>query len=324
MTLVPRNTFKVVFNPCAGNAKQISPESVDFYLKQHNAPYEWVTLKELKTLAQQSQQHHYVLIIGGDGTLHATLNAIGYRYLHKFSFGIIPTGTGNDFARSLQIPFGLEEAFQTVSDGYVGTVDLGVLNNRICFTCATSLGFGSEVTKHATRRMKAVLGRWALYIGAMCYLFRPKPAHQLQVWMDHQPMAWLQTPHLVIGNAKYHGGGFPIAPSADLQNARFDLYYVKPIRVRQLPRLVFNVFFARRDHTLQTEITHRQIQEIQMVLNTPLDVDVDGDIYRFYRRLHAKIYPGKLRVIMPQALALQDKLIKDASWELMSRDSRAS
>lgn len=319
-----KRSIKVLFNPSAGNLRGLSRESIAFCLKKQNVPYEWVTLSDLKKMARQSDSSQFVLIIGGDGTIHKVLNSIGHRNLDRFTFGIIPTGTGNDFARSLNIPLNPEQAFELLSTGSLNAIDLGLLNGRICFTCAISLGFGPEVTKNAIRPLKYLFGKGALYLGALLYMIRPKPLYKISPWIDRKPVQQFKTPHLVIGNGKYHGGGFPITPQSDLQNAHFDLYFFTPVPLLQIPMLFYKVFFRNRHHTLLEEVTHQQIQEIQMALNEPLDVDIDGDIYRLYHQIHAKVHPGSLRILGPASATSQDKPIQDAAWEFVGRDSRAS
>jgi YegS/Rv2252/BmrU family lipid kinase len=323
MRLKSTNTLKIILNPGAGNARLLFKEEISDYLQEKELPHEWVTLTDLKTLASKTRTHHNVLIIGGDGTLHATLNAIGYGNLHKFSFGILPAGTGNDFARSLEIPMNIREALDTVTEGHVGNVDLGVLNHRLCFTCAMSLGFGPTVTRNAKRALRKLFGRLALYLGALSYLFTTKSNYKLKMRINQEEEErTVYTPHLVIGNARTHGGGFVISPSADLQNTLLDLYYVKPISFWDIPRLFYKTF-KRTDHTRFEEVTYQQIREMQMVLDQPMDVDVDGDLYRFYRRINVKVAPGKLQVFMPESMASKNKLVEDSPWDGVGRNSRA-
>jgi diacylglycerol kinase family enzyme len=240
------------------------------------------------------------------------------------SFAIIPAGTGNDFARSLNIPMNLDEAFESLSSGTINYVDLGIINDRICFACAMSLGFGPEVTKNATQKLKCLFGRGALYLGACLYMLRPKRLYHIRSIINRERVQRIKTPHLVIGNGKYHGGGFPISPVSHLQNAHLDLYYFKPVGLRQLSRLLYKVFFRNQDHTLLEEVTHRQIKEMQMWLSQPLDVDIDGDIHRFYRQIQVSVKPGALKVLAPTVAALQDKPIHSFARKLVGRHRRAS
>ncbi len=319
--------IKLLVNPAAGNAKGVSKVELARVLEELGLTYEWVTLEDLPSLVQcatKNQQHQYLILIGGDGTLHRILNAIGHRNLHLFTFGIIPVGTGNDFARSLEIPLNPQLALKAMLEGHIHAVDMGLINQRICFTCATSMGFGPEVTKTAKRSLKSLFGRGALYWGAFSYLFRKKPRHSLSIQIDDQPPKKIRTPHLVVGNAKYHGGGFPIAPKAHLKSHWLDLYYLSWRRWWEIPKLYVRVFLKKHDHTLCKEIHHQQLKTIEIRLKTPVDVDVDGDIYTFYRKMTIGIYPEKLRVMAPPWLALEHEPIESIPWNLMGRKSRAS
>ncbi len=321
--MVHLQTIKVVFNPNAGNLRGLTQETIAACIQEQNLLYEWVTVQDLKRFAQHDTQHHFILIIGGDGTIHATLNAIGYHHLHRFTFGIIPTGTGNDLARSLKIPLNIRDAFHLLSQGRIHTVDLGVLNHRICFCCAVSIGFGPEVTKKASRFLKLILGRGAFCVGALFYLLRPKPLYELKIRMNDQQEYFLKTPHLVVGNAKFHGGGHAITPTADLKNECLDLYYVKPLGFWNSPKLLLNAFM-RQDHTVLAEVTSHQLKNIQIRLRRPTDVDVDGDIYTFYKTIHMTVLPAKLPILAPDEIVLQNKPVQHPAWNFMGRKRCAS
>ncbi len=321
---VSAKTVKIVHNPNSGNSKAWSEQVMNALLDKFGVTYEWITGIELKKLAQQSDEHHTILIVGGDGTINRILNTIGYQNLHKFTFGIIPLGTGNDFARSLDIPLQLDKALDALLHGETETVDLGLLNNRICFTCAISIGFGPEVTKNASRPLRHLIGRGALLVGAFMYLIRPKPNYKIKTVIDKSEIRQIKTPHLVIGNAKYHGGGFPISPKADLRNGKLDLYYFKPVALHRLPKIFLRAF-ATRNHTIMEEVIYQQIEEIKMALKAPLEVDVDGDIYTFYREVNVKVIPAKLSVLVPQRSqsSLNDELVQNKAWQLVGGKSCA-
>lgn len=323
-----QTTVKIIRNPRAGNAKTVAQKTVEQVLTRNGVSFSWVTLADLRALAKNPGQHHTVLVMGGDGTLHEVLNTVGAKRLSRFTFGIIPTGTGNDFARSLGIPLRVDQALHLFLNGYHTAVDLGVVNGNICCTCALSLGFGPEVSRYATSWLKALLGRGALFIGGMMYFFKPKPLFELKVRINQGHKKRLRTPHMVIGNARTHGGGYPISPTAGLQSRKLDLYYVKPLKPWQISKLLYRAFISRNQKMFE-EVTYHQVEEIEMSLPQPIHVDIDGDLYRFYRKIHIRVHPGRIRVVVPRPLALdtepslQHKRIQHPPRQLVSRDNAA-
>lgn len=324
MTIQRGQLVYLIFNPSAGNVRGLTLKKISAHLAQYGVLLRRLSLESLKALAltpPPAGEPRTVMIVGGDGTLHRVLNAIGHTHLKDFNFIIVPAGTGNDFARSLDIPLDWQQALKLLDEGVVRPVDLGVINNRITFSCALSIGFGPEVTKGAKRFLRCLIGRGALYLSALLYLFRRKPISDLRAVIDRQKLVRLQTPHLVIGNARYHGGGFPITPDAGLQNHLLDMYYLAPLRVRNWWHIISG-FILGKPHTSLQEVSYRQLREIRLRLNGPTEVDVDGDIYRFYRQLDVKVHPEALRVLMPRNAALDYKPVENAPRELMGGNSR--
>ncbi|BCG61613.1 hypothetical protein PUR_50380 [Paenibacillus sp. URB8-2] len=97
-----------------------------------------------------------VVSIGGDGTLHETINGLsGQDYLPKL--GIVPLGTVNDFARALQIPQDPEQAIRTLTSSRVQTIDIGRLNDRL-FINVVAAGSLAESVSSVSSEDKSRLG----------------------------------------------------------------------------------------------------------------------------------------------------------------------
>ena len=90
-----------------------------------------------------------IVVGGGDGTLNASLSSVLDRHL---PLGILPLGTGNDLARTLNIPFSLETAAKIIASGHIQRIDLGTVNGTYFFNAA-SVGLAVDVT-HSFRNRR--------------------------------------------------------------------------------------------------------------------------------------------------------------------------
>src|SRR5690606_28282633 len=91
-----------------------------------------------------------VVAVGGDGTLHEVVNgAVAAEPVP--TVGILPCGTGNDFARSFRLPREPEEALRACTGGTTALIDLGRLNGRL-FINVAGFGFDAAVAEEVTRR----------------------------------------------------------------------------------------------------------------------------------------------------------------------------
>jgi diacylglycerol kinase (ATP) len=87
--------------------------------------------------------HDPIILGGGDGSVSSTVDFLAN---HHATLGLLPLGTANDFARTLQIPPGLEEACETIARGKVVDVDLGLVEENF-YVNVSSVGLGVEVTR---------------------------------------------------------------------------------------------------------------------------------------------------------------------------------
>jgi diacylglycerol kinase (ATP) len=164
-----------------------------------------------------------LVVVGGDGMIHLGLQAVGGT---DVPFGVIPAGSGNDFARALGIPLGdAEAAADIVAGGHERKVDLGRVGER-WFGGVVAAGFDARVNDRANR-MRWPRGRMRYNLAMLAELgvFRPV---QYRIELDGDP--WDTHAMLVtIGNTPSYGGGMKVTPGALLDDALLDVMVVKPI-----------------------------------------------------------------------------------------------
>lgn len=165
-----------------------------------------------------------VIAGGGDGTVNATVNSLMALKGEgiEVEMGVLPLGTANDFARGMGLPLGdLGECLRTACTAKAEYIDIGKLNQRY-FANVASLGFGAEVTASTPLSMKKALG------GAAYSLFGFVKAQNLEPYAcrvdapGEKPQEGRML-FMAVGNNRYAGGGYDVAPKAKLSDGKLDL-----------------------------------------------------------------------------------------------------
>jgi diacylglycerol kinase family enzyme len=173
---------------------------------------------------------HWVVAVGGDGTLHALVNALWRnRLLGSTTLGLIPLGTGNDFARGLQIPLDPEEAARLVIAGNSVDTDLIVDDEDLVIVNNVHLGVGAQASRKAEkwkpRFGKLGVGRVGYAVGALSAGLQPRFL-KVEVEVDGVRLEGREltkgrsVAQVAIGNGSHVGGGTELIPGADPTSGR--------------------------------------------------------------------------------------------------------
>jgi diacylglycerol kinase (ATP) len=165
-----------------------------------------------------------IVVAGGDGSLHAVMAALHRRHeLADAVVGLVPVGTGNDFARGLGIPLDPEAAARVVVAGNVRPVDLIVDVLGEVVVNSVHVGVGAQASVNA-EPLKPVLGRLGYLLGGLRAAVNP-PFLRLRVEADGHLLADFAHPVLMvaIGNGSRVGGGLHLTPGADPTDGMMDV-----------------------------------------------------------------------------------------------------
>jgi diacylglycerol kinase (ATP) len=219
-----------------------------------------------------------LVVGGGDGTIGGVAGLLadlspGSRPV----LGVLPLGTANDFARTLDLAPGLSSAVAAIATGKVVDVDLGRANGRPLLNVA-SIGLSVEATRALRPRLKRWLGPAAYPLAVLAAYRRHRPfrAHLEFPDGDFSPLDLSDLLQVAVANGRHYGGGNTVAPDAGIDDSTLDVYAIRAGRLRDhlsLARLL-------RDGTL---IEHERVQHLitrAVVLTTdePQVVNVDGEL----------------------------------------------
>ncbi|MEV4189377.1 diacylglycerol kinase family protein [Streptosporangium canum] len=216
-----------------------------------------------------------VVVLGGDGSLHVTVAALHRRgELDARTVGLVPLGTGNDFARGLGIPLDPEVAARIVLAGRPQPLDLLVDDEGGVVVNAVHLGVGAEASEQA-KPLKPKLGRFAYAVGGLLAGVR-SPGWRLRVTVDGRPLAEGRPVLMAgIGNGVTIGGGTPLTPRARPDDGMVDV--VVALTTGPADRLVYALRLRRGTHPELRDVVTGRGREVA-VEGEPVPVNADGEL----------------------------------------------
>jgi YegS/Rv2252/BmrU family lipid kinase len=249
-----------------------------------------------------------VVVAGGDGSLHAVVTAL-YRRRELGRdrvLGLIPLGTGNDFARTLGIPLDPVEAAESLVEGKVRPMDLLVDEVGQIVVNQVHLGAGAEAGRRAVpwkERLGSIgvgpvnLGRLGYPIGALLSSIDP-PVLRLRVEVDGEVVCDVDHPVLMValGNGATVGGGLELTPDADPGDGRIDVMIARPRGT--LSRLAYVARLGIGTHATHQDVETRRASTVT-VSGTEFWCSADGELYGPERHRSWRLEPAAYSMIVP-------------------------
>ena len=238
-----------------------------------------------------------IVAVGGDGTWSNVGNAI-IRSGVDAALGLVPAGTGCDLAKSLGIPpRDVAACARIVRGEHSRRIDVGRVEDRYFLNVA---GFGFDIAVIEDSWTVPYLGGDLLYLFCALRQLHRFAGVPISVAVDGEPEARQELLMLVVANARIFGGGFKIAPDADLADGRLDLvtFGNMPLvrRMAILGRLL------RGTHGGAPEVAARRGARIQLRFDDPPAYETDGEWHRASSTdLTLESGPGALRILAPPA-----------------------
>jgi diacylglycerol kinase (ATP) len=239
-----------------------------------------------------------IVVAGGDGTLNEVLNGVAgvAGALARMPLGIIPLGTGNDFATALGVPDEPEGAADVVVDGVVASIDVGRVNDRH-FLNVSAGGFIADVSDAVSPQLKTVLGKLAYLVGGA------------QVLMDYAPIATRVTRAgdarsedasllaFAVCNSRLIGGGRLIAPQAIVDDGWLDVCLIHAMPIVEFIALLRRV--SSGEHVEDDRVTYFRAQTLELSFERAIRLNTDGQVLEA-DRCRYDVLPGAARVLVPR------------------------
>lgn len=235
---------------------------------------------------------------GGDGTINATVDALVGKGKDKpsVSLGVLPLGTANDFARGIGLPADdLTECLRIACTAPSTPADVGRMNKRN-FINVASLGIGAEITATTPQDLKKMLGGLAYTIMGLAKAFQVEP-YQGRLLIPEQDAIEGKMLIASVGNCRYAGGAFDVAPLASLNDGKLDLFFIGSEAELHLPTIA-----AELKNPLAESnkfLTYRQLSEFTIETERPLHCNLDGEPVA-KRKLKFSVLPKHIGLAVPK------------------------
>lgn len=225
-------------------------------------------------LARQAIREGFGVVVsmGGDGTLNEVANGIAGS---QATLGCIPAGSGNDFGRTFGLKNGeISQACRVLAEGYTRPVDLCRTAGRY-FINVAGAGFDAEVGHMANVWGKRYFSGAAAYIASILRQLAVFSPREMVIELDEQSIStkvWM----VAVANARYFGGGFMIAPTAEVDDGLLDVYIIHEISKLGLLRVLPRVMTG--DHVSHPAVEFRRAKRVKLSSPHTLAVQADGEL----------------------------------------------
>jgi diacylglycerol kinase (ATP) len=249
-----------------------------------------------------------VVAVGGDGTVHEVANgllAASGDAPAPTALGIVPAGSGNDFARTLGLPTGVDAACQRIFDGNVRRVDVGrvlaldgpdvAADGARAFVNMLGIGFTAAVTieARAISRLEGLPLYMTALLRALLFRFRTPEA---VLCLDGREMR-LPVTFVELCNGQWEGGGFWTAPMASPYDGKLDVVVLRKSARSAFLAVVPAILRGTHVGSARFEIT--TARSIRVDFAEPAPVQADGELLaRGATRVEVDVVPGALAVLV--------------------------
>ena len=239
-----------------------------------------------------------VIVGAGDGSLSLIADLLSR---HKVRLGVVPLGTANDFARTLEIQKDLKKAVEVLKGGYVQPVDLGRADDR-CFLNVGTIGLGVQVAGNMNDNLKKLIGPLAYGVAAFQAFAQRRPIHFKLSYKDpenggREVVREYKALQVAVANGRYFGGGIVSAPDATLDDSRLAVTVIEEMGILELARLLPGL--RDGNYVKHPKVQHFNTTEVLVETRHPHKVNLDGEVCQ-RTPVRFKVCPAALEVFSPK------------------------
>lgn len=271
-------TACIIVNPNAGSVDEVA--HVREVLESRPGTVVRVTEEagDAREIAAEAVRSGARLVVaaGGDGTLNEVVNGLAADFGHV-RLGLLPLGTGNDFARSINVPPDLDAALAILERGETRTLDVAratIGGESRHFINMAAGGFSGVVSEKAHE----VKDRWGplSYLRAALGTLPELQGFRTRLTVNGSERLELDTYNIVVSNGRFVAAGIPVAPQSKLDDGLLDVMIAPATTIPQLAILVPQVLLGR--HTESDLLLFRKATRLEIESDPPMSFNVDGEL----------------------------------------------
>lgn len=290
-----KRKYLTIINPNSGTSRKTSiPELAYNILSENGSELYFVYTNEQGHVAQiiddvATQGFDVVIGVGGDGTINEVADAVRPT---DMTMGIIPMGSGNGLARSLDIPMDPEAALEVIRKGYIKRIDCCEANG-VPFFVTFGVGFDAQVT--ASYDQKSFRGPLSYVLSTVDQFIK----HKSSLYHLHLNGEVIEQKAFLVtcANADQYGNNAIIAPEAELDDGLFDVVVIRNMSLLKAPQVAINLFTKNINESASIDIyrtDHLIIEREEADY-----AQVDGELLELGRRIEISIQKQQLPILVP-------------------------
>ncbi len=228
----------------------------------------------VREVLHDGSAYRLLILGGGDGSVSSIVDFLAHRHV---TLGLLPLGTANDFARTLEMPSDVEEACQTIASGKVVDVDLGLAGENYYVNVA-SVGLSVGVTQTLTPGLKRRIGALAYPTAAIKAFLGHEPFSARLTFPggDYEPVEYERLLQVAVGNGRFYGGGMVVAPESGIDDRRLDIYAIELGRRRDLIGVAR--YLKSGDFIRSESVSHYRTERVRLETDPELPLNIDGEV----------------------------------------------
>lgn len=290
-----KRKYLTIINPHSGTSRKTSiPELAYNILSENGSELYFVYTNEQGHVAQiiddvATQGFDVVIGVGGDGTINEVADAV---HPTDMTMGIIPMGSGNGLARSLDIPMDPEAALEVIRKGYIKRIDCCEANG-FPFFVTFGVGFDAQVT--ASYDQKSFRGPLSYVLSTVDQFIK----HKSSLYRLHLNGEVIEQKAFLVtcANADQYGNNAIIAPEAELDDGLFDVVVIRNMSLLKAPQVAINLFTKNINESASIDIYRTD----HLVIEREEEdyAQVDGELLELGRRIEITIQKQQLPILVP-------------------------
>ena len=306
--------YHFILNPNSGRSsqqKKMEQDIVDACLKRQLSYHIYHTTCSKNSITyvrsmikEYPDERQRFICIGGDGTINEIANSAPAN--PNVEFGVIPSGSGNDFVRN----FKNRKLFANIDaqiDGEAHAFDLIKCNDDYCVNMV-NIGFDCSVVIEADKFRKSKLFPHGIsyILGVVVGFFFKRFGTKMKIIFDNGEVIEKELTLTAIGNGKFCGGGFKSAPKANLADGLMDICIIDKVSRLNFIQLISSykdgTYIDKK--SAQKIIRYVQDKHFQMEFDQPQPICIDGEIFNA-KTVDFTVIPGAFNFVIPKGSGMK-------------------